>query len=149
MTKFVTKPVRAIKGKQRFEELVILSDVRDIGRIGSDNLIGVWEQYENSLETKYRSSFNQLMMLMDRVANLKSLPATKFRDVTPEGELIREYEFKAGDLRSYAIKIPNGKLILLGGYKNQQKEDFKRFRSLKKQYLDSLNLTVNEKGRLT
>lgn len=75
---------------------------------------------------------------MNLVANNESVPNTKFRNVTVGNESIQEFEFKAGDLRVLAIKIPNGQLILLGGYKNRQDKDFSRFRSLKKQYLESL-----------
>lgn len=147
MSKFATKPIDSIKGKQQFEELVIIHNTLDIFRLVE--IEGVWEQYEKSLETRYQSSFKHLMFLMDRVANLQSLSQSMFRDITPDGELIKEYEFKSGHLRAYAIKIPNGKLIILGGYKNRQKDDFRKFRSLKKQYLDSLNLKINDKGRLT
>lgn len=146
MSRFVTRPIDSIKGKQRFEELVIINNPADILRI--DEIEGAWRQYEKSLEARYKKPFKHLMILMERVADLKSLPETKFRDITPDGELVKEYEFKSGDLRIYCIKIPNGKLVVLGGYKNRQKDDFRRFRSLKKQYLDSLNLKINDKGRI-
>ena len=84
---------------------------------------------------------------MNRVANMESVPETKFKDVTPKREKVKEYEFKYGDLRLYAIKIYEGKLVLLGGFKNQQKKDFGRFRSLKKQFIDSIQ--KNEKKRDT
>jgi hypothetical protein len=76
---------------------------------------------------------------MNRVANLQSVPKEKFRDVTPHGQSCKEYEFKFGDLRVLSIKITNGQLVLLGGYKNQQSSDFIKFRSLKAQYLESIN----------
>jgi putative component of toxin-antitoxin plasmid stabilization module len=74
---------------------------------------------------------------MNAVANLKGLPDTQWKDVTPVKESVKEYEIKAGDLRMFVIKIPYGKLVVLGGYKNNQKEDFKKFRSLKAQYLSN------------
>lgn len=76
---------------------------------------------------------------MNQAANLQLLPKTQWREVTPAKERIKEYEVKAGDLRVYLIKIPNGQLVILGGYKNQQFSDFKKFRSLKKQYLKFIN----------
>ena len=82
---------------------------------------------------------------MDRVSNLQTVSPKKFKDVTPRRELIKEYEFKDGDLRVYAIKIFNGELILFGGYKNQQKSDFTKFRSLKSKYLEFINKSNNEK----
>ena len=75
---------------------------------------------------------------MNRVSNFQSLPKEKFKDVTPRKNNVTEYEFKYGDLRVWAIKIPNGKLVILGGYKNDQKHGFRKFRSLKEQYLKQL-----------
>lgn len=75
---------------------------------------------------------------MEYAANGNSLPDTKFKDVTPDGTAVKEYEFKSKHLRVYAIKQTNGKIIVLDGFKTNQKADFKRFRSLKEQYLNSL-----------
>lgn len=71
---------------------------------------------------------------------MKVLIASKLRDITPEKESIKEYEFKTKNLRVYAIKTKDGKVIVLGGYKNRQKKDLKKFRSLKKRYLDHKQL---------
>ncbi len=79
-----------------------------------------------------------MISYMEYAANGSSLTQEKFKDVTPDGELVKEYEFKSKHLRVYAIKKPNGKIIILGGFKNTQKADFKLFRSIKQQYLDSL-----------
>lgn len=140
MSKFVTKVVKEIKGQKRYEQLIILPDSTDISKLDLEKMQGVWDEYEQSLQARYKGSFNGLTAIMIRDANMQSLSKEKFRDVTPDGELVREYEIKYQDLRAFAIKIPNGKLVLLGGYKNQQKEDFKKFRALKKQYLESQNL---------
>ena len=75
---------------------------------------------------------------MEYLGNNKSLPKTKFRDVTPKGEKIKEYEFKSKHLRIYAIQKPMGKIIIPGGYKTNQAKDFIKFRSLKRQLLISL-----------
>ncbi len=138
MSKFVTKEIKDIKGRQKFEELVILDNSLDLKHIELANVRGVWQEYKESLEEKYSGSFDGLTAIMNRVANLQSLPDTKFRDITPHGEPVKEYEFKYQDLRAYGIKIPNGKLILLGGFKNKQKGDIAFFRGLKKKYLNSL-----------
>jgi hypothetical protein len=75
---------------------------------------------------------------MSFIANLNSLPHSKFKDITPDKEEIKEYEFKSKHLRIYCIKKPNGKIIILGGYKNNQSSDIIKFRSIKQQYLKSL-----------
>ncbi|MBO4417207.1 MAG: hypothetical protein J5801_03690 [Bacteroidales bacterium] len=75
---------------------------------------------------------------MNEVANNRTLPKTKFRDVTPAKERVKEYEFKDGNIRIYGISTFGGKIIIMGGYKNRQTKDFRAFRSLKKQYLKQL-----------
>lgn len=70
-----------------------------------------------------------------------------FKDVTPPKALVKEYEFKDGDLRVYGISKFGGKVIIMGGYKNRQKKDYRTFRSLKEQYLCQEKITSNETGR--
>lgn len=150
MSKFVIKNIESVKGTQIFKQLVVVGDKIDTNKLQAeiDNLenfnkevrqTGVLDQYEDSLQKSYIKSFNGIISIMNRVANLQPVAETKFKDVTPKGELIKEFEFKYQDLRVLAIKIPNGKLIILCGYKNQQGKDFSRFRSLKKQYLEYTN----------
>jgi hypothetical protein len=75
------------------------------------------------------------------VANNKLLPKTRFRDITlSKKEMIKEYEFKSRNLRVYAIKSPGGKIILLGGYKSNQKKDIKKFRNIKAEYIKNQKL---------
>lgn len=144
MSKFVIKNIKSVCGKQVFKQLVIVENNVDIKKLQQDidenksDVTGVFDDYENSLEDIYKSSLNGIITIMNLVADLQSVPVQKLRDVTPKKELVKEFEFKYGDLRVYAIKIPNGKLILLGGYKNNQKPDFAKFRSLKGQYLESI-----------
>ena len=75
----------------------------------------------------------------DQIANLKTLPKEKFRDITPGKELVKEYEFKKGDLRVYAFKDPAGHVVVVGGKKSTQDEDITWFRSIKKRYFDLKN----------
>ena len=67
--------------------------------------------------------------------DMSCMKCVSCHNITPHGEIVKEYEFKNGDLRVYAIKDFNGKIIILGGYKNTQQTDINRFRSLKAQYL--------------
>jgi hypothetical protein len=78
------------------------------------------------------------MAYMDKVANLHSLPATKFKDITPKAELLKEYEFKSKHLRVYAVQKPGGKVVVLGGFKTSQEADIAAMRRLKKEIADSL-----------
>lgn len=136
MTKFVIKRIEEVQGKQRFDQLVILPDSRNSTGIDSNNLVGEWDGYENRLEERYRPSFRGLLAIMNRIANLESVPKEKFKDITPSGETVKEFEIKFQDLRAYGIKMPNGRLMILGGYKNSQKADISKFRGLKRKYLE-------------
>jgi len=142
MSKFVTKTIETVIGRQQFKQLVIVEDKVDAIRLQQQidknevEIDGVLDVYESNLEDKYKSSFRGMIALMNRVANLQSLPEEKFRDITPDKEIVKEYEIKYQDLRVYLIKIANGKLILLGGFKNNQDSDLKKFRALKRQFLE-------------
>lgn len=147
MSKFVIKNIESVKGTQTFKQLVIVGDKVNVNKLqleiedrekNNEEVIqtGILDEYENSLQKSYQKSFLGIISIMNRVANLQPVADTKFKDVTPKGELIKEFEFKYQDLRVLAIKIQNGKLVMLCGYKNQQDKNFSRFRSLKKQYLE-------------
>jgi len=146
MTKFVSKKITAIKGKQEFRQMIVLEDNQTIEQIQKEidekesrneevDIKGVLDEYEENLESKYQSNFRSILSNMDRIANLMTLSKAKFRDITPEKESVKEYEFKLQDLRIYAIKIQNGQMVILGGFKNNQKDDIRKFRALKKKYL--------------
>lgn len=126
MSKFALGSIDSINGKQTFNQLEVN------GQKQLDN-------FESDLsDTTYVSEFKTLLAYMEYVANNKTLPQNKFKDITPKKQKIKEYEFKSKHLRIYAIQQTNGKIIVLCGFKNNQKEDINKFRSLKKQYLDSL-----------
>lgn len=127
MFKFALEKIKAIKGKQTFYDLKV-------------NGVGQFETFSNEIEEQYKSELVTLNARMDLVANLNRLPKEKFRDITPKKETVKEYEFKTKHLRLYAIHIEKkGKVIVLCGFKNTQKTDIPSFRSLKSQFLKSLN----------
>ena len=126
MSKFTVERIRAINCRQEFDQLII-------------DGAGQLDIFERDLnDTTYQSEFKTLLTYTEYLGNNKSLPKTKFRDVTPKGEKVKEYEFKSKHLRIYAVQKPNGKIIIPGGYKTNQEKDFIKFRSLKKQLLISL-----------
>lgn len=128
MSRFALRKVEAVQAKQELDELV----VDGVGQLEA------FESLLNETSARFLSEFRTLLTYMEYAANGNSLPDTKFKDVTPTDALTKEYEFKSKHLRVYAIKKTNGKIIVLGGFKTTQKVDFKRFRSLKEQYLNSL-----------
>ena len=114
-----------IRGKQVFEKLVV-------------NGIAPFDSFINELETTYRPELSTLYKYMDVIANLGSLPKTKFHPFNDGKDGIREYEFKTKHLRAYAIEKPGGKIIIIGGKKSTQHKDQTTFRRLKKEYINSL-----------
>jgi putative component of toxin-antitoxin plasmid stabilization module len=126
MPKFALRIIDAVEGIQTFEKLLV-------------DGIAPFDVFEKELEVQDRRSLEKIYFYMNEVANIRSLPNTKFKDVTPDKASVREYEFKEGNLRVYAIKKPGGKIIILGGYKNRQKKDYRTFRSLKQQYLEQIS----------
>ena len=136
MPKFALRKIDAVQGNQTFEELLV-------------DGVAPFDTFEDNLEAKDKRSLEKIYFYMNEVANNRTLPNTKFKDVTPKKEKVKEYEFKDGDLRVYGISKFGGKIIILGGYKNRQQKDYRTFRSLKEQYLNQVseNTINNEKGR--
>ncbi len=126
MPKFALKEMNEINGEQDFKKLSI-----------DDNC--QFDDFEKEIKDtkRYYSELAGIYLYMERAANNASLPDTKFKDITPDGEKVKEYEFKSKHLRVYAIKGDGGKIIILGGYKNKQKRELKKFRGIKKRYLES------------
>jgi len=83
MPKFATERIKVISCRQEFDQLFI-------------DGAGQLDIFENDLKgTTYQSEFKTLLTYMEYLGNNKSLPKTKFRDITPKGEKIKEYEFKS------------------------------------------------------
>lgn len=122
MHTFVVQKIETINGKQEFNMLIV----------DGKSLL---EEFEESLEDIYESEMNSIYLYMEEVANCRSLPISKFREINCGKGSIKEYEFKSKHLRVYAIKQSGGKLVVMCGYKNSQKKDISKFRELKKEYL--------------
>ena len=77
---------------------------------------------------------------MNYVSDGHMLPNIKFRIIeNPDPATIQEYEVKKEEVRVYIIRIDKGFIILLCAYKSKkQKKDIVTFRSIKKDFLDSL-----------
>ena len=143
MPKFDLKKITAIKGNQAFYQLTI-DDNPDLSTAKTDAEIndlktGVLDIYENSLEIKYKKNMIQIYNAMDRVAKNEHVPGEKYHELDrPKNDPYKDFEFKHGDLRIYAFKSEAGKIIALGGYKNNQDGDIQKMRSIKLQYFDTL-----------
>lgn len=126
MATFALDIIEGIRGDQTFSKLIVNDSCQ-------------FDEFEKNLQNnpKYQAELASIYLYMEKVANGASLPKKKFRDVTPDKEKVKEYEFKSKNLRVYAIKCDNGKIIILGGFKNSQKKDYRKFRSIKSRYLES------------
>lgn len=130
MSKFALEKIQAIKGKQEFVKLKVDENCP-------------FDEFENSLEKVYLPELEGIYHNMQDVADLKSLPKAKFhfydldkKQKNKDG--VREFEFKSKHLRVYGITKPNGKIIITGGTKANQKDDQNTFRKLKAKYLESI-----------
>ena len=124
MVKYTLVRMDQIRGKQVFNKLVV-------------NGVAPFDIFIERLEDNYRSEVRTLYALMDAVANLLSLPETKFHPYSDGKDGVREYEFKTKHLRVYAIEQKGGKIIIIGGTKANQAKDQVEFRRLKKGYIAS------------
>lgn len=86
-------------------------------------------------EGNLTSELKTIQARLMEIAECKSLPDTKFKDITPKKETIKEYEAKTKNLRVYMFHEQNtGRIIICGGKKSNQKKDLQHFRNIKKQY---------------
>ncbi|WP_321332019.1 hypothetical protein [uncultured Bacteroides sp.] len=123
---FATKEMEEVKGCfQKFEKLSIN------GKYSIDAF-----EAEISSNPQYFSEYKTILSYMNIFANGASLPHTKFRMIEGGKSGVNEYEFKSKQLRIYACSIPGGKLIIMGGYKNTQKNDIKNLHKLVKEFFD-------------
>lgn len=119
-----------------------MSEVCGSGRIPFRKLVvdGVspYDQFCSQLakDGNLAKQLSGAINIMNQVANFQRLPSEKFREITPHGEQIKEYEIKKGDLRFYVIK-EDGHILVFAGKKGSQKKDIRRFRLLKESYLQS------------
>jgi len=121
---FATEIIESVRGSQVFEKLLV------DGECLLDNF-----EKEVRENPQYASEYKNINAYMDFVANGKSLPQTKFREIKGGNISIKRYEFKSKHLRIYAFSQPGGKIIVLGGYKNTQEGDIRQFNSIVKEYI--------------
>lgn len=125
MPNFEIRNIDAVRGIQKFYKLI---------KDGTCQM----DEFENDMEAEYKSELRTIYAYMDQVANLRPLPKTKFHFYNKDKGGYREFEFKSKHLRVYGIAINEGKLIILGGTKSNQKNDTTTFRRIKKEYIDSI-----------
>ena len=128
MPKFELEKIDAIIGKQAFYKL--LKD-------------GICEFDEFVAQIKAEGSFDKEIMkiyaLMQQVAELKTLPQEKFKELKNSKSEVKEYEIKTKHLRVYLFhQEQTGKIIVTSGKKTTQDQDIAHFREIKKKYFEAL-----------
>lgn len=129
MRKFDLDELEAVVGKQKFYDLKIngLSQYKEFKEIIGKN------------HSQYMTEVITMFAYMDLVSNLKTLPKTKFREITPKKDNIKEYELKSKHLRIYLFHHENkGKIIALWGLKINQDRNISSFRQIKKEYFEQI-----------
>ena len=125
MGRIELKRLEVIEGRQTFEKMIL--DGRDL-----------LEEFERSLEERYRSEMRTIYAWMQMVADLRPVPGTRYHAISDGNDGFREYEFKSKHLRIYAFAKLDGKIVVMGGKKNRQRRDIKRFKELKRLYIKYL-----------
>ena len=97
------------------------------------------------MEAQYKSELAGIYHYMQDVADLKAVPRAKYHFYDEGKSGVREFEFKSKHLRVYGITKPNGKIVITGGTKTNQKDDEVEFRRLKRLYLASLKIETTTK----
>lgn len=144
MANFDLKQLTTVIGKRPFFQLTV-DDIPDFKNAKTEKeknerKTGVLDIYEKSLEKIYIKDLVQIYYTMNKVSNHELVPKEKFRELKgrKKSDPYKDYEFKHGDLRIYATQSPTGKIIIMASFKNKQKKDIEKMRSLKLQYFKSL-----------
>jgi putative component of toxin-antitoxin plasmid stabilization module len=126
MYTFALQEIQEIKGRLKVFKLFI-------------NGICEYDEFEKEIEIdrNLKSELITIETRLHEIADLKLLPQTKFRDITPINANNKEYEIKTHHLRVYLFQEKNtGRVIVCGGKKGTQRTDIKHFRNIKKEYFN-------------
>lgn len=126
MSTFVLEKIKEIEGRLSFYKLFVN---------GNCEFDEFYEQCK--AEGNLESELNTIQARMQELADLKTLPKEKHRDITPKKETVKEYEIKTKHLRVYLFHDKeNGRVLVTGGKKTEQPKDIKHFRNIKKAYFN-------------
>lgn len=121
MSNIAFKKIESVKGKQEFFKAYVDGECQ-------------FDEYEREIEENgaYIAELRTVYARMELVANMQILPEQKFKELKGGKGGLKEYEIKTKNLRVYLTHIEKlGKFVIRGGYKNSQKKDIAKFRSIK------------------
>ena len=126
MRKFATVEMKEVKGSmQTFEKLYV-------------DTICFIDEFEKEIKDnpQYSSEYKTILSYMNFFANGQILPETKFRVLKGGKGDIKRFECKSKNLRIYAIANSGGKLVIMGGFKKNQKRDINKLNAIAKDYIN-------------
>ena len=126
MTKFAFKKI---------EEINCLQDIVKL-EVDESCYFDIFQEEIYKSGSQYITELGMILQYIERDGNGQGV-ADKKKDITPKKTKIKEYEYRTKHLRIYAIKQKGGKIIILGGFKNRQKKDIKKFRQIKNQLINN------------
>lgn len=121
MTNFALIEIDQIRGKLKIFKLKVNDSCE-------------YDDFEAEIkrEGNFISELNTIETRLHDIADCKSLPENKFKDITPKNDSNKEYEIKTHHLRVYIFHEKNtGRIIVCAGKKGTQIADIKHFRRLK------------------
>ncbi len=139
MSKFAIKSIEALGDNEAFKQVVVYRNSEEIDLAKIESSKGVLDIYEETIQKIDLTSYKKILTYMDYLASNPNtlLPKTIYNPLTPKNDPVAEFELKHQKLRVYGIITMNKVSIIVHcGFKNNQKEDIIRFRSLKKQFLE-------------
>ena len=126
MLKFVLENISEITGRLKIFKLIVNNHCE-------------FDEFEQKIakEVSYASELVTIQARLQEIAEGKLLPKEKFRNITPKGELVKEYEIKTRHLRVYLFhEEKTGRIIVCGGKKTTQHKDINHFRRIKREYFN-------------
>jgi len=94
------------------------------------------EDFEQEIEKNGKLNvYASALKIIEHSANGFRLPKTKFRPIQDTGLKCKFYEAKKDDVRVYLFQDPQGRVIVCGGLKGNQKKDLKKYIAIVKDYL--------------
>jgi putative component of toxin-antitoxin plasmid stabilization module len=128
MCNFALLHIDQVKGKIKFYKLEIDGKC-------------LFDEFCNNLKGKREiSKLKRILTRMDLLSNQNRLNPEQYKElVRPASDQIKDYEIKVKPYRVYFFKDECGNIVVLGGTKNSQPKDIKRFRKIKFEYFTFKN----------
>jgi hypothetical protein len=124
---FATQLMEEIKGRQQtFEKLMVDGTC-------------YYDQFEDEIKksTPYHKELKTVLSYVQLYADGTNLPISKFRQLHTKLKGTFLVEFKSKHLRLYACSVKGGKLVITGGFKNDQDKNIEWTEHLVREYLKS------------